>query len=119
MPKTPKKANRSKPRKLGVFGQGGTTIRAGLYARVSTHDQQTLPMQLSAMREYVKRRGWVVALEVKDIGSGANGTRLRCNLHIRLNLRKVRILAAWGRLSRGCIRNPCFPGWLDCRRVLI
>ncbi|MGZ6496755.1 MAG: recombinase family protein, partial [Actinomycetota bacterium] len=47
-------------------------MRAGLYARVSTHDQQTLPMQLSAMREYVRKRGWVVALEVKEIGSGAS-----------------------------------------------
>lgn len=28
-------------------------MKAGLYARVSTHDQQTLPMQLSTMREYV------------------------------------------------------------------
>ena len=52
-------------------------------------------------------------------GVDSNGTRLRCNLHIRLNLRKVRILAAWGRLSRGCIRNPCFPGRLNCQRVLI
>jgi hypothetical protein len=30
------------------FGQGGF-MRAGLYARVSTHDQQTLPLQLAAM----------------------------------------------------------------------
>ena len=67
-----KKASNSKSRKHRVFGQGEATIRAGLYARVSTHDQQTLSMQLSAMREYVKKRGWVVALEMKDIGSGAS-----------------------------------------------
>ena len=30
------------------------TLRVGIYARVSTHDQQTLPMQLSAMREYIQ-----------------------------------------------------------------
>jgi DNA invertase Pin-like site-specific DNA recombinase len=30
--------------------------RAGLYARVSTNDQQTLPMQSRAMREYAARR---------------------------------------------------------------
>jgi DNA invertase Pin-like site-specific DNA recombinase len=29
-------------------------LRAGLYARVSTHDQQTLPMQLRTMRAYAK-----------------------------------------------------------------
>jgi hypothetical protein len=37
-----------------VFGHGPRTakmIRAGLYARVSTQDQQTLPMQNRAMRE--------------------------------------------------------------------
>lgn len=47
------------------------TLRVGLYARVSTHDQQTLPMQLSAMREYVDRRSWTVGLEVSEVGSGA------------------------------------------------
>ncbi len=30
--------------------------RAGLYARVSTPDQQTLPMQLAAMRDYARKR---------------------------------------------------------------
>jgi hypothetical protein len=38
-----------------VFGhlpkRAKTALRAGLYARVSTHDQQTLPMQNRAMRE--------------------------------------------------------------------
>jgi hypothetical protein len=43
----------------------------GLYARVSSHDQQTLPRQLSAMREDAKKRNWTVAVEVKNVGSGA------------------------------------------------
>jgi len=43
----------AKSRKSG----GATPFRVGLYARVSTHDQQTLPMQLSAMRAYAKRGG--------------------------------------------------------------
>jgi predicted site-specific integrase-resolvase len=47
-------------------------MRAGLYARVSTHDQQTLPLQLAAMRDYVSKRGWKAVLEVQDIGSGAS-----------------------------------------------
>jgi predicted site-specific integrase-resolvase len=47
-------------------------VRAGLYARISTHDQQTLPLQLAAMRDYVAQRGWKAALEVQDIGSGAS-----------------------------------------------
>ena len=45
--------------------------RAGLYARVSTHDQQTLPMQTKAMRDHARRRGWRVELVVEDVGSGA------------------------------------------------
>ncbi|MGO8720538.1 MAG: recombinase family protein [Acidobacteriaceae bacterium] len=57
-----------------VFGQGqkaAKTIRASLYARVSTLGQQTLPMQNRAMREYAARRGWIIALQVKEVGSGA------------------------------------------------
>jgi len=33
-------------------------FRAGLYARVSTNEQQTLAMQNRVMREYAARRGW-------------------------------------------------------------
>jgi hypothetical protein len=45
-------------RSEGVFGQGqkaGKIIYAGLYPRVSTLDQQRLPMQSRAMREYASR----------------------------------------------------------------
>jgi predicted site-specific integrase-resolvase len=57
-----------------VFGQrqrNAKMVRAGLYARVSTQDQQTLPMQNRAMREYATRRGWTIAMQVNDVGSGA------------------------------------------------
>ena len=47
------------------------SLRVGLYARVSTHDQQTLPMQLEAMRVYAGQRGWSVVMEIKDVGSGS------------------------------------------------
>src|SRR4051794_7944979 len=44
-----------------VFGHPGkrpkTALRAALYARVSSHDQQTLPMQNRALRDYAARRG--------------------------------------------------------------
>ena len=49
----------------------GTSLRVGLYARVSTHDQHTLPLQLDAMRSYAAQRGWSVVTEVQDTGSGA------------------------------------------------
>jgi len=51
-------------------------LRAGLYARVSTLDQQTLPMQMRALRGYALKRGWTVAEECKEVGSGAS--RVRC-----------------------------------------
>ena len=35
-------------------------MRVVLYARVSTHDQQTLAMQRDAMRKFATRRGWTV-----------------------------------------------------------
>src|SRR2546422_205158 len=57
-----------------VFGQRrkpAKMLRVGLYARVSTNDQQTLPMQSRAMREYVARRGRTIVRQVREIGSGA------------------------------------------------
>jgi len=72
---------RSDIRKSGkVFGQGqkaAKAIRAGLYARVSTQDQQTLPMQNKAMREYASRRDWTIAMQIKEVGSGASQRELR------------------------------------------
>ena len=46
-------------------------LRAGLHARVSTSDQQTLAMQNRPMREYSAHRGWPVALQVREVNSGA------------------------------------------------
>jgi DNA invertase Pin-like site-specific DNA recombinase len=46
-------------------------FRAGLYARVSTNDQQTLPMQNRVLREYAARRGWTIALQVREVNPGA------------------------------------------------
>ena len=46
-----------------VFSQSRKTakmFRVGLYARVSTQDQQTLPLQMRAMREYAAMRGWTI-----------------------------------------------------------
>lgn len=50
-------------------------IRAALYARVSTSDQNC-EMQVRELREYCHRRGWQVAGEYIDTGvSGAKATR--------------------------------------------
>jgi putative DNA-invertase from lambdoid prophage Rac len=73
--------------------------RVGLYARVSTHDQQTLPMQLSAMREYAKKRNWTVAVEVKDVGSGATTRPERERLIEAARRRQIDLVLVW-RLDR-------------------
>lgn len=75
-------------------------LRAGLYARVSTHDQQTLPMQLKALRQYAKQRGLTVVSEVKEIASGAKDNRpLRAELLKAARRREIDFIIVW-RLDR-------------------
>jgi putative DNA-invertase from lambdoid prophage Rac len=78
---------------------GTTPFKVGLYARVSTHDQQTLPMQLSAMRTYAKRRGWKVSLEEREIGSDAKTRPKREELLRAARRREVDVIVVW-RLDR-------------------
>jgi len=66
---------------------------------VSTHDQQTLPMQLTAMREYAKRRGWKIALEEKEVGSVAKTRPKREELLRAARRREVDAIVVW-RLDR-------------------
>ena len=85
-----------------VFGQGqktAKTIRAGLYARVSTLDQQTLPMQNRAMREYAARRGWTITMQVKEVGSGASQRQMREKLIDAARRREIDVVLVW-RLDR-------------------
>jgi putative DNA-invertase from lambdoid prophage Rac len=76
-----------------------TPFKVGLYARVSTHDQQTLPMQLSAMRTYAKRRGWKVLVEEREVGSGAKTRPKREELLRAARRRDVDAIVVW-RLDR-------------------
>lgn len=99
MSKKPSKPKISQPSRKRVFGQGEKKPRAGLYARVSTHDQQTLPMQLAAMREYAKKRGWEIAIEIKDIGSGATLRPKREDLLTAAKRREIDLVVVW-RLDR-------------------
>jgi putative DNA-invertase from lambdoid prophage Rac len=75
------------------------TLRAGLYARVSTADQQTLPMQISAMREYAERRGWTVVTTVQDINGGTKQRPKREELIKLARQRKLDVIIVW-RLDR-------------------
>src|SRR5712691_2035986 len=85
-----------------VFGHGQKRpkmFRAGLYARVSTNDQQTIPLQIRALREYAARRGWTVALQVREVGSGASERQLREKLLDAARRRQIDVILVW-RLDR-------------------
>jgi DNA invertase Pin-like site-specific DNA recombinase len=74
-------------------------FRAGLYARVSTNDQQTLAMQNRAMREYAARRGWTIALQVREVNSGAAQRKAREQLMEAARRREIDVVLVW-RLDR-------------------
>lgn len=74
-------------------------FRVGLYARVSTHDQKTLPMQIRAMREYTSKRGWEIAVHIKEVGSGAVERELREKLMAAARRREIDVVLVW-RLDR-------------------
>ena len=55
-------------RLLGQRQRNAKMVGAGLYARAAAQDPETLPMQNRAMREYGARRGWNIAIQVKEVG---------------------------------------------------
>jgi putative DNA-invertase from lambdoid prophage Rac len=91
---------KAKPRR--VFGhpqKQSKTFRAGLYARVSTNDQQTIPLQIRVLREYAARRGWTVALQVREVNSGAAKREAREKLLEAARRREIDVVLVW-RLDR-------------------
>src|SRR5579863_6962089 len=79
-----------------VFGH---PLRAALYARVSTHDQQTLPLQIQALREYAAKRGWTIVAQIKEVGSGASQREQRSTLLAAARRREIDVALVW-RLDR-------------------
>jgi putative DNA-invertase from lambdoid prophage Rac len=101
-PEMPAKQPSEKAQSARVFGQArkpAKMFRAGLYARVSTNDQQTIPLQIRALREYAARRGWSIALQVKEVGSGASERQLREKLLNAARRREIDVVLVW-RLDR-------------------
>src|SRR5271156_5631802 len=92
----PRKQAFSKALSRRVFGH---PLRAGLYARVSTHDQQTLPLQIHAMRDYAAKRGWSLVAQIKEVGSGASQRELREALIAAARRREIDVVLVW-RLDR-------------------
>ena len=76
-----------------------TPFGSALYARVSTHDQQTLPLQIRAMREYAAKRGWTIVAQIKEVGSGASQRELRATLLAAARRREIDVVLVW-RLDR-------------------
>jgi DNA invertase Pin-like site-specific DNA recombinase len=98
----PAKQAFAKAKSANVFGQArkpAKMFRAGLYARVSTNDQQTLPMQSRALREYAARRGWTVAMQVREVVSGATQRQAREKLLEAARRREIDVVLVW-RLDR-------------------
>ena len=104
----PRKPALPKAKSRDVFGQArrpSKMFRAGLYARVSTDDQQTLAMQNRAMREYAARRGWTVAMQIREVGSGAAKREAREKLLEAARRREIDLVLVWrlDRWSRSCV----------------
>jgi hypothetical protein len=97
----PEDASRNS-KSIDVFGQRrrpAKMFRAGLYARLSTGDQQTLPMQNRALREYAARRGWAIAMQIREVGSGAIERNAREQLMEAARRREIDVVLVW-RLDR-------------------
>src|SRR5512143_1194397 len=98
----PRKRASPKAKSGHVFGQSrrpAKMFRAGLYARVSTNDQNTLTMQSRAMREYAGQRGWTVAMQVREVNSGAARRKSREKLLEAARRREIDVVLVW-RLDR-------------------
>ena len=56
-------------------------------------------MQIRALREYAARRGWTIAMQVKEVGSGAAQRLLREKLLDAARRREIDVVLVW-RLDR-------------------
>lgn len=92
--------NRASPKAKSkdVFGQARRQSKlfgAGIYARVSTNDQQTLAMRIRAMQEYVSRRGWTIALQVREVNSGVARRQAREKALQAPRRREIEAVLVW------------------------
>ncbi len=74
-------------------------MKVALYARVSTHDQQTLSLQIKAMRTYAKQRKWTLTQQIQEIGSGSTPCPQREELLKAARRREIDLILVW-RLDR-------------------
>lgn len=74
-------------------------MRVGLYARVSTHDQQTLLLQIEALKVYSQYRHWTIVLQIEEIESGVKDRPKRETLLQAARRREIDTILVW-RLDR-------------------
>ncbi len=74
-------------------------MKVGIYARVSTQEQQTLPLQIKDLREYAEKRKWKIEVEITDVASGAKTRPKREELLKLARQRKIDCILVW-RLDR-------------------
>lgn len=74
-------------------------MKVALYARVSTNDQQTLPMQIKAMSNYANKRKWTITHQVKEVSSAASQRLKRDELLKAARRREIDLILVW-RLDR-------------------
>jgi DNA invertase Pin-like site-specific DNA recombinase len=67
-------------------------MRVAAYARVSTHDQPTLGMQVDAMAVHARDRGWDLVRRVEDVGSGAKERRGRDDVMKAARRREIDVI---------------------------
>ena len=83
----------------GFLARAFGTIKMGLYARVSTHDQQTLALQRDALVAYAQQRSGAIVTVVEDVGSGGQERRQRETLMRAARRRELDAIVVW-RLDR-------------------
>ena len=74
-------------------------MKLGCYARVSKHEQQTLPLQRDAMVTYAQQRGWTIVVMVEEVSSGARERLQRQELLRAARRRTINAIMVW-RLDR-------------------
>ncbi len=70
-------------------------MRVAIYARVSTHDQKTIKMQIKHCQEFAKLRSWKVTKIVQDIASGAKQRPQRDDILKLARRREVDVVIVW------------------------
>lgn len=70
-------------------------MRAAIYCRVSTWDQNTLPIQFKDCSEFVKKRGWELVHTESETASGVKKRPSRDVIIKLARQRKIDVVIVW------------------------